>query len=79
MNDPFVHGQAELWGKRLAANAGPIDDRIRTMYLTCFARPPSSLELGSCRTLIGGRATDVAAWTELSHALFNVKEFVFVP
>lgn len=79
LNDPFIHGQADVWGKKLAASSGTVDERIRGMYRTCFARPPKPEELAACRATVDGKETDAAAWTELAHTLFNVKEFVFVP
>ncbi len=79
LNDPFVHEQAEVWGKKLAANPGTIDERITGMYRTCFARSPKPAELTACRAIVEGKETDAASWTALAHALFNVKEFVFVP
>lgn len=79
LNDPFVHGQAEVWGKKLAATPGTADERITGMYRTCFARPPKPEELAACRATVEGKETDAAAWAELAHTLFNVKEFVYVP
>ena len=79
LNDPFVHGQAEVWGKKLAASPATADERIAGMYRTCFARAPKPEALAACRATVEGKETDAAAWTELAHTLFNVKEFVFVP
>jgi hypothetical protein len=78
MNDPFVHRQAEVWAKRVLASPGTTDERLRGMYLAAFARPPTDAELSACRTFVAGEEADVKAWADLAHALFNVKEFVFV-
>jgi hypothetical protein len=48
------------------------------MYLAAFGRPPTDEELAACRGFVSGKETDAAAWADLTHALFNVKEFIFV-
>jgi hypothetical protein len=76
MNDPFVHAQAEAWAKRVLDM--PAGERVRGMYLAAFGRPPTDEELTACRAFVDGKEKDVKAWADLAHALFNVKEFVFV-
>jgi hypothetical protein len=76
LNDPFVHSQAKVWGERMQGAKGSIDERIRGMFETAFARVASTREIESCRVMVS--ADDVESWTALAHALFNVKEFVFV-
>ncbi|HVK18360.1 MAG TPA: DUF1553 domain-containing protein, partial [Fimbriiglobus sp.] len=76
MNDPFVHQQAEVWAKRVMTM--PAEDRVREMYLSAFGRPPTAEESAACRAFVDGKEGDVKAWADLAHALFNVKEFVFV-
>jgi hypothetical protein len=85
MNDPFVHGQADVWARRILARKGAAPERVRAMYLRAFARPPSAEELAACldflqeqARLSGGRTDDVAAWASLAHVLFNAKEFIFL-
>jgi hypothetical protein len=78
MNDPFVHAQAGLWAKRAAALPGSDRDRIAAMYRTAFARPPTDAELAAAEGFLKSRSSDPAAWTDLAHALFNVKEFAYV-
>jgi hypothetical protein len=75
MNDPFVHQQAERWGRRIAAEDGTTDDKIGRMYETAFARPPRPEELAKARAFMDS-AND---WGELAHVLFNVKEFIYLP
>jgi hypothetical protein len=76
MNDPFVHQQAEVWAKRVMEM--PVEDRVRGMYLSAFGRTPTDAELAACRAFVEGKEDNVTAWADLAHALFNVKEFVFV-
>jgi hypothetical protein len=89
MNDPFVHQQAGLWAKRVLAVSGTPAERIRTMYLTAFSRPPTETELAACLKFLGSQAQlqaqsngkkldEVGAWTDLAHVLFNAKEFIFL-
>jgi hypothetical protein len=78
LNDPFVHQQAAVWAKKVLAAPGTADERVRGMYLAAFARPPTDEELAACRGFVAGKEADAAAWADLAHALFNVKEFIFV-
>lgn len=78
LNNPFVLQQAELWAKRELAVTAPDADRIRTMYLRAYGRPPSPLEQATALEFLLSAPNDPAAWTSLAHVLLNVKEFLFV-
>ncbi|MGL6073783.1 MAG: PSD1 and planctomycete cytochrome C domain-containing protein [Fimbriiglobus sp.] len=74
LNDPFVLGQAEAWGKRIAALQLTADERIEQMFLESLTRQPSPSEVERAKKLIeDGRYQDLAL------ALINVKEFIHVP
>jgi hypothetical protein len=85
MNDPFVHGQAEVWAKRvLAAGAAP-PDRLTAMYLTAFGRRPSDAERDACLAFLNRQAElqhvgadHLTVWKDLAHVLINSKEFIFL-
>jgi hypothetical protein len=85
MNDPFVHQQSELWAKRVLAKPGTTPERITRMYASAFSRPPTEAELKQCSAFLAAQgklyedgADSVAAWKDLAHVLFNVKEFIFL-
>jgi hypothetical protein len=83
MNDPFVHEQATVWGKRIARRPGTMADRVRRMYLEAFSRAATDDEVRVCTAFLAAKAgergtPDVAAWAALGHALFNAKEFLFL-
>ncbi|MFN7771037.1 MAG: DUF1553 domain-containing protein, partial [Planctomycetaceae bacterium] len=92
MNDPFVHQQAGLWAQKVLAapvvGGTPADqqaERIRGMFQAAYSREPTADELARCQTLLaeaaavlGPGAPEVESWTELCHALWAVKEFLFV-
>jgi hypothetical protein len=78
LNDPFVHEQGERWAKAVLGSPGTTEERVRRMYLTAFGRPPTDQEFKSCVEFVSGKEADAAAWTDLAHTLFNVKEFVFI-
>src|SRR5262249_27695683 len=45
LNDPFVHQQARLWGKRLAARPDPsVSARLEYVFREALGRPPSEKE-----------------------------------
>ena len=77
MNDPFVHGQSDLWAKRVIAEKASDGDRVRGMYLDAFSRPPTDAELQACVAYLG-TAPDVRRWADLAHVLINTKESYFV-
>ncbi|WZO98794.1 PSD1 and planctomycete cytochrome C domain-containing protein [Isosphaeraceae bacterium EP7] len=90
LNDPFVQGQARLWGERLAA--GPpasVDARLTTMFNLAFGRPPRADELGRWAGLVDALArgrgvgphdvpTCAPVWSDVAHTLFNTKEFLYL-
>lgn len=79
MNGPFVRQQAGVWAQRLlqeAPNATP-QERLRLLYETAFSRPPTPEEAQISLEYLGNQA-DLAAYTDLCHALINLKEFVYI-
>jgi len=78
LNDPFVAGQAEVWAKAVLAKPGTTAERIDAMYLTAFARLPTTAERAACAEFVKGQEKDAKAWADLGHMLFNVKEFIYV-
>jgi hypothetical protein len=91
MNDPFVAEQAKLWAKAALADATLLPAaRIEQMYRAAFARPPEPAETTAALEFLAAQAKthggdfgndprQEAAWADLAHALFNTKEFIFVP
>ena len=86
LNDPFVNAMAKQWAKRLvSASHSSADERIRIMFVTAFGREPDSGELqrwaAALRDFAAPGVGDVmkneAAWTQLAHAFFNTKEFIY--
>jgi hypothetical protein len=87
MNDPFVHQQAEVWAKRMLAEMpdASTEERIRWLFLSAYSREPSATEIARCRTTLREVGSDsdpdarpLDSWTEVCHALFGVKEFMYV-
>ncbi|MFP6901732.1 MAG: DUF1553 domain-containing protein, partial [Opitutales bacterium] len=85
MNDPFVVGQAGLWGKRIRGQATEAKERISILYEAAFARPPSELELDASLAFLTDQAKlhgvpedHDLPWKDLAHAIINAKEFIFL-
>ncbi len=84
LNDPFVHQQSELWGKKIAAQPGTPAQRVERMYLEAFGRPCNPTEREACLAFLeqqgrlhqGGDGS--APWIDLAHTLVNVKEFIYL-
>jgi hypothetical protein len=90
LNDPFVEQQAAFWAQRLVGmDDASVAARLRRMFHTAFGREPTEDELtrwgraaGELASLHRVETTDilqsVALWSDLAHAVFNMKEFVYV-
>jgi hypothetical protein len=79
MNDPFVHQQAAQWARRTLAGPGSTHQRLDGMYLAAFGRRPTAEERSACLGFLDGtKSPTPEAWADLAHALFNVKEFIFL-
>jgi hypothetical protein len=91
MNDPFVHEQAVAWARRMLIDPAPSPEaRIERMYREAFARPPAPEERAAAVDFLAAQAAThgvrwagnerhEATWADLAHALFNTKEFIFIP
>jgi hypothetical protein len=84
MNDPFVADQAKKWATRVLAEPGLEDHaRVARMVEASTGREPDKATLDTLAaflveqsTLYGAR--DERVWSDLAHALFNSKDFIFV-
>jgi len=65
LNSPFVVEQAEKWAKT--------EPSVDTMFLRIFARPPTPSERDSAQTFLAEQGP-----ANLIHALWNLKEFLYV-
>jgi hypothetical protein len=93
LNDPFVVAMAKFWSERLVADdAAPAQQRAERMIAAALARPPKPGEAERLVKLVErsaelrGVAGDEAAllkcqtaWQDAAHAIFNLKEFIYVP
>ena len=90
MNSPFVARMASQWGRRLAeGEASTLTSRVDYMYLKALGRRPTNGERDQAITHLSGLAedrglsesgllSDPRPWRWLAHALFNLKEFLYV-
>jgi hypothetical protein len=91
LNDPFVIEMARLWSERELQDDTTIpEERATRMFAAALARPPRPEEIARLMTLVqqSGKLRDVAAteligcqpvWQDVAHAIFNLKEFIYVP
>ena len=85
MNDPFVVAEASRWSQQVQSIAS-VEERLRHMYLTAFARTPTPEEARAAKEFIGRESEllgannhdDASIWADLAHALINSKEFLYV-
>ena len=75
LNDPFVAHQAGLFAAR-TADAGDDRQRIARLYQFAFTRPPTAAETDRALAFLHAAGDD--AWRDFAHALFNLKEFIYL-
>lgn len=90
LNDPFVVAMAEHWSERvLAEPASSPERRVEQMFATAFGRPPEPEETARfvrfakrCAELHDVEAeaafSSQSVWQDVAHAIFNMKEFIYV-
>ena len=91
LNDPFVIDQARFWAEQLVkVKHESIETRIQAMFQRAIGRPPSKIELQRFVSLIRALADDPSAdqvalledqnvWQDATHAVFNLKELIYIP
>jgi len=76
MNDPFVRGEAERLGAMLQGIRESDDPgRLRILYRRALGREPNQAEIERAMDFL----KQGASWPELAHAVFCMKEFLYVP
>ena len=91
LNDPFVVAMAKHWSQQLLSDdAKSPEERAERMFEQAFARPPRSEETARLvdfarrsAALRDGDSPSLLAsqpvWQDVAHAIFNLKEFIYVP
>ena len=91
LNDPFVLQQADVWAESLlkVSDASPAA-RIQRMYAIGLGRRPTHEELQRFEQAVelfatlhqvapGDRMASRIVWRDIAHAMFNLKEFIYIP
>ena len=91
LNDPFVIAMARYWAQQvLHDDASTAEDRAARMFTCAMARPPKAeetmrlVQLAQRSAELRGENKNAllsspAAWQDTAHAIFNLKEFIYVP
>ncbi|WP_435011385.1 PSD1 and planctomycete cytochrome C domain-containing protein [Tundrisphaera lichenicola] len=90
LNDPLVWNLADHWAGNLQDRGRTIEDRVDLMFRDALGRPASDLERGrfaeavrAFAELRGVSDADLMVsrpvWQDAAHAIFNLKEFIFIP
>ncbi len=91
LNDPFVIAMAKYWSERkLLDGAKTPEGRVRQMFTSALARTPDARETARFIKLVsrsaelrGMASGDIMhcqpVWQDVAHAIFNLKEFIYVP
>jgi hypothetical protein len=82
MNDPFVVHQSKLWAKRVQSAEPTTEGRLRMLYRDLLNRDPTADESAQAGRLVDAmksRGQEPAGWELLAHAMFNLKEAIYLP
>ena len=90
LNDPFVIEMARCWSIRLLADRNEtVEQRIEHMIQQALSRPVRPEEVASLLKLVKQThqlrdesenvISQQPVWQDAAHALFNLKEFIYVP
>lgn len=61
----------------LAKDTGPVEDRVRQLFVMAYGRPPEPGEATKAVEYITRKKGEPAAWEDMVWALLNTKEFLF--
>ena len=90
LNDPFVIAMAKRWSETVLPDGEvSAENRLNRMFQAAFSRPPRTDETARLMTLLTRAAelrgadtnslmTCQPAWQDVAHAIFNLKEFIYV-
>ena len=90
LNDPLVSGQAECWATSLVAVPdASCTARLSRMFRQALGREPRQRELHRWNTAIADLAashktadcdvlSSIPVWKDIAHAMFNMKEFIYI-
>ncbi|MBL8891326.1 MAG: PSD1 domain-containing protein [Planctomycetaceae bacterium] len=82
LNDPLVHELADSWARKIVDWSATDVERLQLMYWSALARPMNPEEQQVMLDFLESRRTslndELEAWTQIAHAMFNLKEFAFV-
>ena len=90
LNDPFVINQAGFWADRLIESRAPtVEARLDSMFRTALGRLPDEAERARftslAKELAGLHKTapdqileNREVWKDMAHAIFNLKEFIYL-
>jgi hypothetical protein len=90
LNDAFVAGQAEHWAARLVERTGDTaSGRLEEMFRAALGRCPSVEEIARWtealddlaalhRVAPGELLSSRPLWKDMAHAMFNLKEFIYI-
>ncbi len=78
LNDPFVQHQARRWAEQLQQQHQTDRERIEACYLTLLSRHPSEGEQLRALEFLDSTTNRPKAWVEFTHAMFNLKESIYL-
>jgi hypothetical protein len=90
LNSPFVIDQAKKWSTAVVQDgSASAEVRLRRMFVTAFARPPSDQEITAATEYLSSLANErkvpanellgsVPVWQDFAQSLFNLKEFIYL-
>ncbi len=81
LNDPFTLLQSQLWATRVCHTNSETAERIKMFYSDLLSREPTPDELRAATSFVEDQiqlSNETVAWGAMAHAMFNLKEMIFL-
>lgn len=89
MNDPFVMQEAGSMAAEVVEQDLGFEERIQWIYMRALSRPASEKEVMHARNFVNQQAAsykispdkalkEIKVWNDYCHAIFNLKEFIYL-
>ena len=86
LNDPFVQEQAKKWAEKLSVETSGEREKVHQIYRRAFNREPTEIEVAEGLAFINEQRKiytsdsmmEQKTWTDYCHAIFNMKEFIYL-
>ena len=85
MNDEFIWAEAQRWAETLIREQPDLETRIDHLFMTSCGHLPNASQRQQIRQFVAEQAalygtdeTSLVVWTDVCHAVWNLKESIYL-